>query len=332
MQTTRRRKGSIAFVDGVDRIIKPAALTRNDLAKLAVLEPSLQFKFLTTQALHALCGGDYARLVKRCTLLRVHGNQYIRLPKGQRASPNTGYKNFVYELASAGRNALQQAGVPMLEAAHRSNSYYHEIITDLGFYLPLRLAVDADSSLRLITASMLLEHDLTPAPTRRNYTDPFGFRLDPYNPDSKIRRFDGPPFVLVRLKPDATWDNLCVPGIEVDRNANEGITSNVERTTIASHIAEIVQFRERGLHDRYLGFGNKIFVPVLISGETLAQAETHMRNVMHWVQRTYGAIGYIGFQVVPDIGLLEHFPDPSGNIITSAWKRVGHPDLFMTRA
>lgn len=320
------------FVPERDRIIKPDQLLDNDIEKLALLEPSLNFKYLSTRWIAYFNGGNIARVSNRLLALRVPGNQYVDLDEMQLNTPNSLNKEFVYSIYPAGLRALRDRGYPMLAAHHRSHSTFHEMDVDMGFYAPLRYAADHDQSLRLTTAADLLKHAHTPKQTREDMRDPFGFRLNPKDAKSKKRRFDGPPFIISRPSADGRMHNLCVPGIEVDRNANEDIISdNMARTTIGSHILEIVEFKKKGLQDHYLGFGDKMFVPIVVAHRSPARAEARMQNIMTWVKNELGPIGYIGFQTMPDIPMLRGYPAPNGDIITSPWKRVGHPDLIMSK-
>ena len=104
-----------------------------------------------------------------------------------------------------------------------------------------------------------------------------------------------------------------------------------EVQTIAKHILEIIEFHDKTLHKLYLGF-QSMFVPVLISGETEREAKAIMAHIMEWLEKTHGPCGYIGFKTVPDIAMLDHFPDPNGDIATTPFKRVGSPDFYLNKA
>src|SRR5262249_13803035 len=152
---------------------------------LRLLEPYHHFKYATIPWLHYLAGSpvEYSVFRKYLGYMREAPNHYIRCPEQQLASPNTPYKTLVYELAERGLNELIKRGVVAKRQApdpkarvpksnrnhafalHRSNSYYHEIIVDLGYYAPLHHLVRSDAALRLIDFAPLIAHRNVPAAT-----------------------------------------------------------------------------------------------------------------------------------------------------------------------
>src|SRR5262249_27730449 len=148
----------------------------------------------------------------------------------QNASPNTPYKTLVYELAERGLNELISRGIVPKHyspdpdakpskskrnsafALHRSNSYYHEIIVDLGYFAPLFHLVRNDPSLRLIEFAQLIAHRNVPQHTREA-KDPLLIQLK-----QDQLRFDGTPHLLIRRRADGAPLPLGIPGIQVDRD------------------------------------------------------------------------------------------------------------------
>src|SRR5205807_1222950 len=90
-------------------------------------------------------------------------------------------------------------------ALHRSNSYYHEIIVDLGYHAPLRYFTDKDAALRLIGFAELLAHRNVPETTRQS-KDPLLIELK-----YEQLRFDGTPHVIVLTRPDSVTLPLGIP-------------------------------------------------------------------------------------------------------------------------
>src|SRR5882724_5853227 len=143
---TRRHRTSDKPV-GKPRTIEPHLIDQRYIEVLKRLEPYHYFKFLTIPWLHLLSGlaVEYSVFRKYLGYMREAPNRYIRCPEQQAASPNTPYKTLVYELADRGIVATrrdQDAPTPKSKrnhafALHRSNSYLHEIIVDLGYYAPL---------------------------------------------------------------------------------------------------------------------------------------------------------------------------------------------------
>jgi hypothetical protein len=111
--------------------------------------------------------------------LRQSPNHYLSCPDQQNASPNVDRKTLVYQLGERGLNELIRRGLvpkrysPNVEqrplaatrnfafALHRSNSYYHEIIVDLGYFAPLHQFVRSDPNLRLLDFARLTFHAAT---------------------------------------------------------------------------------------------------------------------------------------------------------------------------
>src|SRR5262249_55873774 len=158
----------------------------------------LYFKYATIPWLYYRFGGEkvleYSVFRKYLTYLRSTPNNYIGCPEQQLASPNVDRKTLVYELRERGLNELVNRRIiakrsspdPNLRpsksqrnhafAQHRSNSYYHELIVDLGYYFPLRHMVDNYEALRLVDFVQLLEHPNVPLVTRES-SDPLLIQL-----------------------------------------------------------------------------------------------------------------------------------------------------------
>lgn len=124
---------------------------------LRLLEPHDRFKYLTTPWLHYLSTVrlEYSVFRKYLGYLREAPNRYLVCPEQQNASPNVDKKTLVYQLGERGLIELIRRGLAAKRhstksdrsppksnrafafAEHRSNSYYHEIIVDLGYFAPL---------------------------------------------------------------------------------------------------------------------------------------------------------------------------------------------------
>src|SRR5262249_15484343 len=150
-----------------ERIISSHELDERYIEVLRLLEPYHYFKFATTPWLHYLSDikVEYSVFRKYLGYLREAPNRYLSCPEQQNASPNVDRKTLVYELAPRGLAELINRGLTANRgsynyieapppskrafafAAHRSDSYYHEIIVDLGYFAPLRLLVRNDPNL-----------------------------------------------------------------------------------------------------------------------------------------------------------------------------------------
>jgi hypothetical protein len=231
--------------------IAPSAIDGPYLEVLRHLDPYLHFKFATIPWLHYLSRAkvEYSVFRKYLAYMREAPNHFIGCPEHQLASPNADRKTLVYELRERGLNELINRGIvekrtsPDPEAKppkskrnhafalHRSNSYYHEIIVDLGYYAPLRYLTDNDPALRLVDFAELLAHRNVPTATRLS-RDPLLVQLK-----YEQLRFDGTPHVLVRTGEDGVALPLGIPGIQVDRGTE--IFEQIEK-----HLMHAIEFVE----------------------------------------------------------------------------------------
>ena len=314
---------------------------------LRYLEPYHHFKYATIPWLHYLCRAkvEYSVFRKYLGYLREAPNHYIGYPVQQLASPNTPYKTVVYELAERGLNELINRGItpkrysPDPEAKppkskrnhafalHRSNSYYHEIIVDLGYYAPLHHLTRTDQSLRLLDFAQLLAHPNVPKATRES-RDPLLVQLQ-----YEQTRFDGTPHLIIRTREDGVEYPLGIPGIQVDRG-----TERFEQ--VEKHIKHAIEFVEGRHYERHWGFDNCL-VPFLFT------KEVRKNRAMQFIRQERGKCPFILCQTIPDFGLLPHFPKPQHydrayqfkdgewvppdniHVFTNPWQRVGFPDFYL---
>jgi hypothetical protein len=326
-------------------VIAPAALHDRYVRALSWLEPYHYCKYATAPWLHFLADPDveYSVFRKYLGYLREEPNYYIGCPEQQKASPNTSYKHLVYELRERGLKELIQRGLATKRhsldpeasrkrrrrnrafAMHRANSYYHEIIVDLGYYLPLRYLVASDPGLRLIDLTQLLRHAKVPTVTREA-RDPLLIALRGVE-----MRFDGTPHLIARTARDGEEYSLFLPGIQVDRGTET--FAKVEQ-----HILHALEFVEGRHYERHWGFSNCI-IPFLFTKE----ARKH--RALEFIQKQRGKCSFLLFHTIPDLGLEPHFPHPRHydrdyryedtewvppdgiHIFTKPWQRVGFGDF-----
>lgn len=314
---------------------------------LQLLEPYHRFKFLTIPWLHYLSGLPIELSVFRKYLayLRQSPNHYLSCPVQQNASPNVDRKTLVYEIAERGLNELIRRGLVEKRhspdpdakpskskrnhafALHRSNSYYHEIIVDLGYYAPLNHFVKSDPRLRLVEFAQIVSHRNVPEQTRAA-KDPLLVALK-----SEELRFDGTPHVIVRTRDDGVPLPLGIPGIQVDRG-----TETFKQ--VETHLTHAIEFVEDRHFERHWGFENCL-IPFLFT------QEVRKNRAMQFVKEQRGKCSFLLFRTIPDIGLLRHFPRPdhydpsyqfregeprmpdSIHLFSQGWQRVGHPDYYL---
>lgn len=346
-EPTRRHRSSDRPI-GRHRIIAPHEIDQRYIAVLQRLEPYYHFKYLTPPWLHYLCDFkiEYSVFRKYLAYLRQAPNHFLSCPEHQLASPNTPYKTLIYELAERGLNELINRGLvdkrhspdpdaksPKSKrnhafALHRSNSYYHEVIVDLGYYAPLHYLARSDPRLRLIDFPQLTAHANVPKATRE-LRDPLLVSLK-----SEQTRFDGTPHVLIRKRDDGVELPLGIPGIQVDRG-----TERFEQ--VEKHLLHAIEFVEQRHFERHWGFDNCL-IPFLFT------KEVRKNRAMQFVRKERRTCSFLLFQTVPDVGLLRHFPRPEHydrsyeyrhdeprhpdniHLFTNPWQRVGFPDFYLS--
>jgi hypothetical protein len=348
MQSPTRRHRCSNIPVRHQRTIYPHAIDERYVEVLKLLEPYYGFKYLTIPWLHYLSNipVEYSVFRKYLGCLRQHPNNYLVCPDKQNASPNVDRKTLVFELGERGLNVLIERGlVPKRRAPgsnrtllkptrnfpfaqHRSSSYYHEIIVDLGYFAPLQQFVRSNSTLRLLEFAQLMQHTNVPQRTRET-EDPLLIQLK----DSQLR-FDGAPHLLIRKHPNEPTLTIGIPGIQVDRS-----TETLRQ--LDKHLLNAIEFIEDRKFDTHWGFDNCV-IPFLF---TSAARKEH---ALEFVRQERGRCAFLLFQTVPDIGLLRHFPrpehysptyhyaegepvhSPSIRIFTNPWQRVGCPDFYLS--
>jgi hypothetical protein len=343
---TRRHRTSDKPL-GKLRKIDPHQIDSRYIEVLKRLEPYHYFKFLTIPWLHYLTGlgVEYSVFRKYLGYLRQAPNHYLVCPEQQYASPNVPYKTLVYELGERGLNELIRRGIATERrstdpgskpsrakrnhsfALHRSNSYYHEIIVDLGYFAPLHHLVRSDANLRLIDFAQLMAHPHVPLVTR-SASDPLLIQLK-----ADTLRFDGTPHLLVRTREDGESLSIGIPGIQVDRGTES--FQQVER-----YLAHAIEFVEGHHYEHHWGFDNCL-IPFLFT------KEVRKNRAMQFVREVRGNCPFLLFQTIPDLGLLHHFPRPEHydkayvyaddeprhpdniHLFTNPWQRVGYPDFYL---
>ena len=348
MQTPTRRHRSSSTPIRSHRTISPYEIDERYIEVLRLLEPYYHYKYATIPWLHYLSNVrvEYSVFRKYLGYLRQAPNHYLDCPEQQNASPNVDRKTLVYQLGERGLNELIRRGlVPKRHsskveqrplkatrncsfALHRSNSYYHEIIVDLGYHAPLHHFVRSAPNLRLVDFARLIQHPNVPQQTRLA-KDPLLIQLK----DTQLR-FDGTPHLLIRKDAEGVALSVGIPGIQVDRG-----TESFQQ--VAKHLLNAIEFIEGRHFERHWGFDNCL-IPFLFTDASRKD------RAMEFVREQRGRCAFLLFQTIPDFGLLRHFPRPEHyapdyqyidgepmhpitiRIFTNPWQRVGHPDFYLT--
>jgi hypothetical protein len=348
MNVPKRRHRNSDKPIGRHRTIEPYEIDERYIEVLRRLHPYYHFKFATIPWLHYLSNVpvSYSVFRKYLGYLRQAPNHYLSCPEQQIASPNVDRKTLVYELAERGLKELIGRGIVLKRyspnsearppksnrnfafALHRSNSYYHEIIVDLGYFAPLQHLVRNDPNLRLLDFAELIVHRYVPQQTREA-KDPLLVQLR-----QERLRFDGTPHLIIRKRADGVSLPAGIPGIQVDRGTES--FQQVER-----HLLHAIEFVEDRHFERHWGFENCL-IPFLFT------KEVRKARAMQFVQSLRGKCAFLLFQTIPDFGLLRHFPRPEHydpkyqyiegeavapdniHIFTNPWQRVGYSDFYLS--
>jgi hypothetical protein len=346
-RSTRRHRSSDMPVRR-RRTIFPHEIDERYIEVLWLLEPYCHYKYLTIPWLHYLSDVrvEYSVFRKYLGYLRESPNKYLVCPEQQNASPNVDRKTLIYQLGEPGLSELIRRGLVAKRhstnskrpppksnrcfafAEHRSNSYYHEIIVDLGYFAPLHHFVRSNPNLRVLNFVQLMQHRNVPLKTR-DAQDPLLIQLK----ESPLR-FDGTPHLLIRKHPNEPTRTIGIPGLQVDR-ATESFRQ-VER-----HLLSAIEFIERRLYESHWGFDNCV-IPFLFT------SDARMQRAIEFIRQERGRCAFLLFQTVPDLGLLRHFPRPEhyapnyqckgGELVhpacirlfTNPWQRVGYPDFYLS--
>lgn len=331
-----------------ERLITSEALDERYLEVLRLLEPYHYFKFATIPWLHYLSDikVEYSVFRKYLGYLRQAPNRFLSCPEQQNASPNVDRKTLVYELAPRGLTELIRRGLTANRgsynymeapprprrassfAAHRSDSYYHEIIVDLGYFAPLHYLARNDPTLRLLDFAQLMQHRNVPEQTREA-KDPLLITLK----EAQLR-FDGTPHLLIRKSvPDKASLTLGFPGIQVDRGTAS--FGKLER-----HLLHAIEFIDERHYKRHWGFDNCV-IPFLFT------KQARKDRAMQFVRDRRANCPFLIFRTIPDFGLLRHFPRPEHyapnyhytdgepthpeaiHLFAMPWQRVGFADFFL---
>jgi hypothetical protein len=223
--------------------------------------------------------------------------QAIVCPEQQNASPND-RKTLVYQLGERGLSELIRRDIvprkhsPKSErslskpnrafafAEHRSNSYYHEMIVDLGYFAPLHHFIRSNPDFRLLDFVQLMQHPNVPQKTR-DAQDPLLIQLK----ETRLR-FDGTPHLLIRKHSHEPTLTIGIPGIQVDRG-----TESFRQ--VANHLLSAIEFMESRLFESHWGFDNCV-IPFLFT------SDVRMQRAMEFVRQERGRCMFLLFQSVPD--------------------------------
>lgn len=324
-QAPRKRRSRMARRASDKRI----ELTERDLDIFRLLS---RYRYLRSSHFHSLVGGkSKRRFIERLGHL-YHEGGYVNRPAQQWQAVNARYMPAVYELGAAGEAVLRERGQlddasPLLHRGRGNGVQYHHELMICDILASIEIGVRADPDLRFISWQEILAK--APEATRRSQT-PFeipvsvSYALPRTN---HVQRCDKP------LIPDALWGlEYAKDGVksyrffvlEADRRSEPIVRSTLHQT---SYLRKILQYREiaaRGIYKTHWGLPNLLVL-------TVTTNEQHMRNIMQMVDEVTGGKGssFLLFKTMPSLASLERAPEPTPDLLTTPWRRAGHPEFVI---
>ena len=297
--------------DSTDANGRPLVMGARDRAVLELLDPQFRYKYLPSNWIHAFVGGNWTGLRKRLARMKRKPECFLLRPKQQDYSENARYKHDVYTRSDAGARFL---GTVNGSKIYKDREYAHDLLTDL-VDASIEIGVRNDSSLRLLTWRDLAVHPNVPARTRFSQ-HPFRIPLGRHQHNKEtVLEPDGRPIIVETSDHGVFRKNLYLLK-EIDLNT-EPLTSANERASWQRKLERYKLFFEQKLYASHYGFHSCLILVITTS-------EQRLRALL-----AMSPPSYFLFKVEPNHARAPHFPDPSGRMLTEAWKRAGAPDFHL---
>lgn len=294
--------------------------------RLRILDLLQDYECLPSHYIPTMLGLSVRSTIQDFVLLR-HQMGVIECPPGSWESQNARYRPAIYSLSERGEQALRDAGLyrPVARGNDHIKHKSARCIVDASF----ALGVKETAGLSLVTYRDILAHPSCPPETKRSRTPfhfptQFSYRTPRLNKLVEVDRdtvHDSKPFAIAYTQADKT-KRLFVAGIEVDRGTETRNPEKTVRQTINEKILAALELHRQRTYQRQLGIPNAATLFVAIS-------EHEMREMMNILEERTGGKGsaHIAFKFVREFASIDHFPKPTGFMLTEPWQRVGHPPL-----
>jgi hypothetical protein len=296
-----------------------ARLTERDLQILGVLA---RYRYLPSNDIHALVGGNFTALTARLNLLSRRPNLFLNRPTRQRENASANHCHLVYELDERGAALRGRAAPAPTKAAHRN--FAHELMV-CRIMASIELGVRADSSVRFISWAEIRANPHTPAATRasdRSASIPVSFEFRGERLTTEVRA-DAAPFGLERRQ-NGERTFLFFPGIEVDCGTEPITASDSERSSIYKKFIAYRAIAQQAIHRSHFGFPN-FFVPFICSDRARLMS---MMKLLERITEGKGSRMFL-FKYYPTFSSFDPPPPANGHVLTDPWQRVGFPPLCM---
>jgi Replication-relaxation len=297
-----------------------ARLTERDFQIFSVLA---RYRYLPSNDIHALVGGNSTALAARLNLLSRRPNLFLNRPTRQRENASANHCHLVYELDERGAAALRARGAAVPpKAAHRN--FAHELMI-CRIMASIDLGVRADPAIRFISWAEILANGHTPAATRasdRPASIPVSFEFRGERLTTEVRA-DAAPFGLERRR-NGERTFLFFPGIEVDCGSEPITASDSERSSIFKKFVAYRAIAEQAIYRSHFGFPN-FFVPFVCSDGVRL---TSMMKLLERITEGKGSRMFL-FKEYPAFSSFNPPPPANGHVLIEPWQRVGFPPLSL---
>jgi hypothetical protein len=274
-------------------------------------------------------GTPRGHFFRRLTDLR-HEAGVIECPPSSWQSDRARSRAAIYSLTERGEQMLAEAGLywPIARGNDHIKHKSARCITEASF----AIGVKDTPGLSLVAYRDILAHPSCPLETKRSPT-PFHFPAQfnyrtphPYNRLVEVDRnivHDTKPFAIAYTPEGGKTARLFIAGIEVDRNTEDNNPGKVAgRQTHNEKIIAALELHKHRTYQRLLGIPTPVTLFVTTSEYVMKQMMLLLED------RTAGeGSKHIAFKFVREFASIDHFPKPTGFMLTEPWQRVGHPPL-----
>lgn len=311
---------------------KRIELTERDLELFKLLN---RYHYLRSNFLYAFLGGSSATRFKERLGHLYHDGRYINRPEQQWQYANCRYMPVIYELDTKGEQVLRELGLmqedsPLLKkgrmGAHRQFAHQLMICDCMS---SIELGVRQDPDLRFISWQEIIAK--APEETR-NGDNPFELPVTishTFSRTGKAQRAD------IKVVPDGLFGleyghegkkTYRFFVLEADRSTIPIARSNLRQT---SYLRKILAYREiatQTIHKSRLGVPNLVVLSVTTN-------EHHAINIMTLVEELAheGKSKLFLFKTISSLGDFGKAPEPTPQILTSPWQRVGYESMCINR-
>jgi hypothetical protein len=301
-------------------------ISQTDLRILDLLQ---DYECLPSIYIPVILGLPVEYTLARLSILR-HKAGVLECPPASWETQNARYRHAIYALSQRGEQELQKAG--MFRPSIRGNDHIKHksarCITEASF----AIGANETPGVSLVTHRKILEHQSCPLETKRSahpfhFAAQFSYRTPPpFNKPVQVDRsfiHDTNPFAIAYAPAGGQTKRLFVAGIEIDRATEPRNPAKPERRqTINEKLLGALELHRNRTYQQQLGIPNAMTLFVTTS-------EHEMQNMMAILEERTGGEGskQIAFKFVREFASLDHFPKPTGFMLTEPWQRVGHPPL-----